>query len=218
MAKYEEHAQGKVVLKASLKAVYGETTYKRIEEDAIFFRRKAAQSEIDDQDKKRYARIVILLMALYLESFSILIFNALVNKPLNDIDNRTHLPGPIRRFRAVHKELLNKELALNTDGIQDIFTIRNKIVAHPAGRAESQTGTGEDGWSRLDKNVAYKKFRHFPVHYSHFTLDHTDEILKEVKGFTTAFLKMLSVKVPKKQFDEWWPCELGRWSEAVSKQ
>lgn len=66
MAEYTERADAKVGVQTSFKAVYGEATYKRIEEDIVFFRRQAADDQIDDRDKKRYARIVILLMAFYL--------------------------------------------------------------------------------------------------------------------------------------------------------
>jgi len=187
----------------------------------VFFRRQAADDQIDDRDKKRYARIVILLMAFYLESMSNLLFGELVNKKLKIIGKQIYLPPkmakPIKHLKAVHHELFGKELSLDTDGLEDIFTVRNIIIAHPAGRAQSQTGTGEDVWSRLGRNITYKKFRHLPLHYSHFTLNHADELLKEVKEFLTKFLVLLRDKVPKEQVDEWWPGELVEWSEEVNK-
>jgi hypothetical protein len=42
MAEYTERADAKVGVQTSFKAVYGEATYKRIEEDIVFFRRQAA--------------------------------------------------------------------------------------------------------------------------------------------------------------------------------
>ena len=197
MAEYEVHSEVKVGVHTSFKAVYSEATYKRIEEAIIFFRTRAVEEDgIDDRDKKRYTRIVILLIVLYLESLSNLIFEELVTKDLDDVDKRTDLPKPIRRFRAVHYVCLGKELTLSTDGIQDIFTIRNKIFVHPAGRAQSQTSTGKDGWSPIDEAIDYKKFKHFPLHYSHFTVDHTDELLKEANDFRPDFSKCLGTRYP----------------------
>jgi len=238
MAEYEEHLQAKIVIHAEASAVYTEATFKRIVEDAIFFR-GAAENVNTECDKKRYARLIILLMALYLESLSNRIFlhffdqvtldeTKQLNGCVDHVDCRRDLPGPVRNFRAIYKKCLNKELTLDTSGIQDIFTIRNRIIAHPSGRAQLQTN--KDGWMPLitsvkwhDKDVQilqqqfdYAKFKHFPSIYSDFTLREADEILEEVKEFLANILRSLSGKVSQKQLDEWWPAELIEWSKPVS--
>ncbi len=194
---------------------YSEATFKRIAEDALFFRRKAAEDNIDDSERKRYSRIVILLMAFYLESLSNLLFDKLVTKDLEYVDNRTDLPKPIRRFRAVHNELHGKELALCTDGIQDIFTIRNRVIAHPAGRSEERSGKVVR--TRVDKTVSYKKFTDFPFTYSQFTVSHADEVLEEVKYFLLHFFDLLKGKVSPELLDECWPKELIELSKEAPK-
>jgi len=238
MAEYEEHLQAKIGIHVEGSAVYTEATFKRIVEDEIFFR-GAAENVNTESDKKRYARLIILLMALYLESLSNRIFlhffdqvtldeTKQLNGCVDHVDCRSDLPGPVRNFRAIYKKCLNKELTLDTSGIQDIFTIRNRIIAHPSGRA--QLHTDKDGWKPLitsvkwqDKEVQilrqqlnYAKFRHFPPVYSHFTLREADEILEEVRKFLTNFLSSLGGKVAQKQLDEWWPAELVEWSKPVS--
>jgi len=137
-------------------------------------------------------------------------FGELIGKRLDKVDkriaNRQRLPPSILKFRAIYRKLLNRELKLDTNGIQDIFHIRNNITLHPAGR-EVVKVAGE-GLGRLDKRIAYKKFKSFPSVYSRFTLNEADEILREVYQFLTEFLKLIKDKISKEQFDNWYPKEL----------
>jgi hypothetical protein len=208
MTEHHGKATAHVGLKLSVEAVYTAATYKRFEEDIIFLRR-LAKDAADESTTKRYARIVILLTAPYLESVSNLMFGELIDKQLDEVDKRTDLPAPIRRFRAIHHALLNKELKLDTNGVEDIFHIRNNITLHPAGREVVKVG-GE-GLRRLDKRIAYKKFRSFPLVYSDFTLNEADEILGEGYQFLTEFLRLIKGRISKEQFDGWWPKEFTEW-------
>ena len=208
MTEHHEKATAHLGLKASIEAVYTAATYKRFEEDIIFLRTQAKDAA-DESMRKRYARIIILLTAPYLESVSNLMFGELIDKELDEVDNRADLHKPIRRFRAIHHVLLNKELKLDTNGIQDIFHIRNNITLHPAGR-EVMKVAGE-GLGRLDKSIAYKKFRSLPFVYSQFTINEADEILREVCQFLTEFLRLIKDKISKEQFDSWYPKELTEW-------
>jgi hypothetical protein len=212
MTEHHEKVTAHLGLKASGEAVYTAATYKRFEEDIIFLRRQA-KDVADESTRKRYARIIILLTAPYLESVSNLMFGELIDKELDEVDNRADLPKPIRRFRAIHHALLNKELKLDTNAIQDIFHIRNNITLHPAGR-EVMKVAGE-GSGRLDKRIAYKKFRSLPFVYSHFTLNEADEILKEVYQFLTEFLRLIKDKILKEQFDSWCAKELTEWVKSM---
>jgi hypothetical protein len=232
------HSQTKIGVCVTAKAVYTEATFKRIIEDALFFRREAGGVDTE-RERKRHARAIILLMALYLESLSNRIFlhffdpatpneKKELNRCLDNVDSRSDLPGPVRNFRAVYQKCLNKELTLDINGIKDIFTIRNRIIAHPSGRAQLETE--KEGWKPLITNVKwrdrevqiipsqlnYAKFKQFPSVYSHFTLGEADAILTEVKDFLTSFLDLIKENIPKKQFNEWWPAELVEWSKTVS--
>ena len=66
---------------------------------------------------------------------------------------------------------------------------------------------------RLDKRIAYKKFRSFPLVYSDFTLYEADEILREVYQFLREFLRLIKDKISKEQFDKWYPKELAEWAK-----
>ena len=224
MAKYEVSAEARVGIRASVEAVYSEATFKRIVEDAIFFRRKATEDNINDAERKRYSRIVILLMAFYLESLSNLLCDAVLGEDWKGAKENKEkgVAEAIIKFKAVHKKLYDgKELALRTDGIQDIFTIRNKVIAHPAGRAKLRTRTGDVKWNRIDKEFGYKKFTNFPLVYSHFTLQEADSVLTEVKDFLIKFhdlLKHRKDKVPEDALNTYWPKELVEWSKEVPKR
>ncbi len=208
MTEHHEKDTTHLRLKANVEAVYAAATYKRFEEDIVFLRRQAKDAA-DESTRKRYARIIILLTAPYLESVSNLMFDELIDRELDEVDNRADLPKPIRRFRAIHHVLLKKELKLDTNGIQDIFHIRNNITLHPAGR-EVVKVAGE-GLGRLDKGIAYSRFKSFPFVYSHFTVNQADEILREVYQFLTKFLGLIKDEISKDQFDSWHPKELTEW-------
>ena len=205
MTEHNENVTAQLGLKASVEAVYTAATYKRFEEDIVFLRRQANDAT-EESTRKRYARIIILLIAPYLESVSNLMFGELINRELDEVDNRMDLHKSIRRFRAIHHVLLSKELKLDINGIQDIFHIRNNITLHTAGR-EVVKVAGE-GLGRLDKRIAYKKFKSFPFVYSRFTLSEADEILREIYRFLTEFLGLIEDKILKEQFDNWCPKEL----------
>lgn len=223
MAKNIKYAKAKLDGRGSMTVTdtYSEATFKRIAEDALFFCRKAAEDNIDDSERKRYSRIAILLMAFYLESLSNLLCDVVLgkNRRRPKKNKEEGVPGPIRRVRAVYKELYDgKELALNIDGVQDVFTIRNKVIAHPAGRSEERSGKVVR--TRVDKTVSYKKFTDFPFTYSQFTLSHADEVLEEVKDFLTRFHDLLKDRrheVPKDVLNACFPRELVEWSKEVAK-
>jgi len=194
LTEHQEEGTLHLGLKLSVEAVYTAATHKRLEEDVIFLRIQAEDTTAESE-RKRYARIIILLIAPYLESMSNLMFGQLVNKKLKEVDNQAGLPKPIRRFGAIHHELLCKELKLDADGIQDIFHIRNNITCHPAGHEVVKIAGGELG--RIDKRIAYKKFKRFPFVYSDFTLKEADEVLREVEEFLTGFSVSLGTRCQK---------------------
>lgn len=213
MVSNEQIGKTKVGISVSCQAAYGEATFKRIVEDAVFFRQQAKGFKSDDSDVRRYARIVIILMAFYLESLSNLIFEKLANAPLDNLDNRTDLPEPLRKLRAAHQVCRGGELSLDIGGVRDVFTIRNKIIAHPVGRAQLQVAGAQLGC--LDRHISYDKFKDFPVVYSGFAVEHADKVLTEVRDFLVGYLGLLAGKITKEQFKEWWPSELDQWHKSV---
>jgi len=239
MGKYEEHGEAVVGFSVQAEAVYTEATDNRIVEDALFVRRAAGDVETES-DAKRCARVTILLIALYLESLSNRIFLHCFSDPptpdqtaqpsecVDSVDSRSDLPGPIRNFRAVYRKCTKKDLTLDTGGIQDVFTIRNRVLAHPSGR--SQLHSNANGWTpritsvkwrpkhaRIEKqSLCYAKFKEFPSVYSHFTLREADQVLEEVRRFLAEYLGLLKGKVPKEQLDRWWPSELDAWVKSSS--
>jgi hypothetical protein len=111
------------------------------------------------------------------------------------------------------------ELALDTNGIQDVFTIRNRVIAHPAGR--SKECTNGTGWTRTDRKVSYKEFTDFPFTYSQFMPSHTDRVLEEVKDFLVRFHDLLQKdkrgRITEDILNSCWPEELISWNKEAPK-
>ncbi len=186
-------------------------TYKRIIEDTLFFLDQSRKDNTADMEKNRYARITILLLSFYIESMSNALYDDFLGeRDFKEVDNRSDLPVPIRRFRAVYSQLYKKELSIDIKGIRDIFTIRNKIIAHPAGFSKEKDS--ETGWQRVDQNVIYEKFKNFPFTYSKFTVAHAETAIEEVKNFLISYHNLLKGKgLAQKLVDVCWPTELIKW-------
>jgi hypothetical protein len=209
MAKYEVECRVGLGLRASVNAEYSEATAKKFIEDAIFLYEKAIKAT-DELEKKRYSRLAVTVIPFYLECLSNYLFYNFFHRELDRKDDKKDLPETIRRFRVVYKKCLNKELK-DTDfnGIRDIFTIRNKITAHPAGR--SIMGTTENGWEREDKKISYFKLKELPKVYSHFYPKHTYLIFTEVHDFLTKYITSIKHKLTDEQYNYIWPKELIDW-------
>jgi hypothetical protein len=185
---------------------YSEATAKRFIEDAIFLYEKATESNAE-QDKKRFSRIAITLIPYYLESLSNYLYYSFTNAKIDDVDKRTDLQKPIRMFRFVYQESTHKELEdKDINGIRDIFLIRNKISAHPAGR--SNLISAQNGWEREDKNIPYYKYTNLPKVYSHFYPEHVYLLFNEVHDFLTKYISSIKNKLSEKQYNYVWPQDL----------
>ena len=174
-------SSSKIEVEVSVNSEYSEATFQRILEDMLFFGKKSIEPGCDEVEKKRYARMAIILSAFYLESLSNNLFDKLANQELQGIDYRSGLPDALKRFRVIYRQFKKRELDIDINGIRDIFYIRNHIIAHPAGRARLQ-GTNS-GWVPVGKSSSYNKFKNFPFAYSHFNSQHAKIVLNEVRVF-----------------------------------
>jgi hypothetical protein len=199
-----------VGIKVSASAIYSEATATRFVEDAIFLYKQAIIAT-DELERKRFSRLAIMVIPFYLESISNYLFDNFLNsKKLDDVDNRNELQKPVRRFRAVYNKCLNKELKdRDINGIRDIFTIRNKITAHPKGR--SSLVTTKNGWEREDENISYHKLEGLPKVYSHFFPEHSYLIFTEVHDFLTKYITSIKHKLTEEQYNYIWPKNLIDW-------
>ncbi len=212
MTKYELELSNNVPLRDSMNAEYSEATAKRFIEDAIFSYEKAIKAT-DELEKKCYSRLAVTVIPYYLECLSNYLYDDFINVELGDADKKTDFPKPVRRFRAVYGKLTKKKLEdeIDVNGIIDIFTIRNRITAHPQGRSTLETTP--DKWKRSDINISYLKFAdpNFPQVYSHFYPEHTHLILTEVHDFLTKYITSIKHKLTAEQYNYIWPKELIDW-------
>jgi len=209
MAEYDMELGENLKMKDSPSAEYSEATTKRFIEDAIFLYQNATKST-DALEKKRYSRLAVTVIPYYLESLSNYLYDEIINRTLDDVDQRTELPKPVRKFRAVYNNCFNKELPdQDINGIRDIFTIRNRITAHPQGR--SNLVSTNTGWERNDITITYYKLNNLPKVYSDFELKYTHLIFTEVHDFLTKYITSIKGNLTDKQYNYIWPEELITW-------
>jgi len=219
MSTYEEILTVEMNSQVTLDTVYTEATYRRIVEDALYFLDQSKKDNISGTEQNRYARMTILLTPFYLESLSNLLFDALVSSAtkLEDVDHRRDLPKPIRRFSAAYFQLYKEPFSLSIDCVRDIFTIRNKVIAHPtafSSERHSETAPGYWDRSRQDMSISYLKFKGFPFTYTQFTSQHAQVVLKAAGDFLIEFHRLLKGKLSDERLlNACWPVELIEWEK-----
>lgn len=181
--------------------------------DLLYFMNRLNQPNNDLDHVKRYSRIVIILMVLYVESLSYLLFNEvikyynkkdsleLVTREDNKIkqDERGNpYPRPIINYLSVYYISCNQYLLIDILGIRDLFLIRNKIFAHPPGRSIiSKTGFPEGkGLTEKAELINYNKFVHFPNILQNFSKEHACELYIEIKDFLGKYFSLLTKCLP----------------------
>jgi hypothetical protein len=191
-------------------------TYNVIYSDALFFLNKAKQANVKSEDRNRYARASIILMAFYLESVSNRLFDEFSPRSQKRLMKRKNLPGPIKNFIAVYHKFYKCKFPLSIDGIKDIFLIRNEVIGHPSGSSVVAgtgvlRGQGLPRKGRTGKQNKYSKFIDFPYVYSLFKTEHAKTIFKEATNFVNGYCDLLEDRVPdKKVLDVIRPPKLGQ--------
>ena len=195
---------GSVVISASVDLKLITQTHKCILDDQRFF-----QSMATGQHEARYARIAGLLTALHVESVSNVLFEEAFADDdnlkqlseydvLDSVDCRRDLPNPLRRIRAAYEKLTGTKLAIPCEGIQDIFIVRNRILAHPCGittQSRTVSNTAGTHWVRSDRDIKYKKLRaDFPVSYEQWTRKDAEELSNVAAEFLGALRTELRTK------------------------
>ena len=173
-------------------------------EDLKFFFNKSKESDIDPTSRERYARCALVFLAFYFESLAnLLVYN--VGKEFNCskqlkvlYKKRDHYPESLRKFMAVYHVLYGQTLPLSVHGIQDLFLIRNQVIAHP--RAMSIIcGTKvpkEKGLTEEEKPLPFSKFSHFPNIYEKFIHVHVQQLYDETKDFLERYHNLVRDKLP----------------------
>lgn len=124
----------------------------------------------------------IFLIAAFIESTANLLWDFLIGAEklepfelghgLSGQDSAgNYLSKPIRKLLAIYKKECRADCPHNIEGLQDIFDVRNKIAAHPAGASREALDLRPDGsWERqrLDRKVAFRKFTDWPTVLSRF--------------------------------------------------
>ena len=169
----------------------------KIYDDLIFFLNESKKISKDQEISKRYSRVALIYLAFYFESLSNLFkdevgkrFNCLQNLELELDYNRNNHPEALRKFQAIYCYLFMhdstyRKFPLNTDGIDDLFLLRNHIFCHPPDKSiiGGTNVINAIGLNEKGKNLSFKKFKHFPNIYREITIKHTQEVYYETKDF-----------------------------------
>ena len=200
MTAYKLIGSGGIKFSGQGKYSVSKPTCNEVYNDLIFFLNESKASNIDQVISKRYARTALVFLAFYFESLANLLVDEVEKKfdcsqKLEQVyTKRNHYPEPLRKFQAVYSERHNQTLPLDLSGIQDLFLIRNQVIAHPPARsivAGTDVSEGK-GLKENGKSLSLKKFTHFPNIYSEFTNVHTQEIYNETKDFLEKYHNLVA--------------------------
>lgn len=224
MTIYEHIASGGLKVGGQGEYSFSEPTCNHVYNDLIFFLNESKRSDIDQVISKRYARAALVFLAFYVESLANLLIDE-VGERFNCIQELQELiklkycsndrikklrrkyklkgdwPEPLNKFQAAYFVTDGKDLSLDLDtsGIQDLFLIRNQIIAHPPARS-IVAGTGVTkgkGLTEKGKSLSLKneKLKHLPNIYSEFASGHTQKVYNETKDFLNKYHNLVAEKL-----------------------
>ena len=171
-------------------------TCNTIYDDIVYFLIKSKLADIDQALSKRYARIVIALLAFYVESLVNLLLDELLknNCPQKFSDFYINRERTLRKYQDALYLISEKKLPKGeTNCIEDLFSIRNQLIAHPKAR-EIVGGTDVPkgkGLSGKGEPIKYKKLKNFPNILSEFTYEHAQELYNEIKDFLDKYYNLI---------------------------
>ena len=190
-----------------------EATYKRIIEDAAYFLNEMTNPKLSSTEQNRYARIILPQIAFYIQSLSRALVEKTNTKNLRGLNKYKKWSENLKGFMIVYYKYYGKELQLNTDGLHDIFLIRNYIIAHPQGfTTETDGGEMITKLNRSSEKGDFKKFKDFPHNYTRFNSSHLVSIVEEVINFLKDYHNLIKKKTSDKLLlSLCWPTELIQW-------
>ena len=193
MADYSIRGDVTVNVTPSATMSYGYLNSGKFKDDLMFMVSCYRNDDYDEADRDKFSRNAIVLMAFHLECLSNTLFGkkndewCVVSK---DISEKSKA---IRKFVAKHR-LSNGKRELDIDGVQDLFTMRNKVFAHAE---ETTTLTSTEPGSVT--NFTFKKLTSLPSSLSNVGVKEADILFKELNEFLAVFTKENSSALP-----EWW--------------
>ncbi len=178
--------------------------------DINMFLKESQDQSINEEDRKRYARTAIMFMPFFYESLEKALFDMIIDK----FKNEPQLPqlkrykndkflGIYAFFKKIPFEKENKpRLPLNRNAIDDLFLIRNQIIAHPqAWSIAAGTGVPKGKGLTIDKKeVLYKQLKNLPNRLEDFTANNAIEIYTEMKIFLREYYNLISSFLPDHSF------------------
>ena len=166
--------------------------------DLRFLTNEVFASE-DQKRKDTLSRLGIACLAFYFESLANLIWDEgreagewdaaqgqeeqTWKAALAKYNSDQHLSIPIRKFLAKYKKEIGEDCLLETKAIRDLFSIRNKIIAH----SRDRTVTASSKSNEVHR-IGYVKYQDFPTAYGSLNNQHFDLLRQDVSEFLKEYV------------------------------
>jgi hypothetical protein len=204
MSIYEVIGSGGIKLRGESEFYCDIPTCKQIYDDIQYFLIESKMPGKDEETVKRYARVAILFTAFYVESLANSLLDEIIKRGCPDKlkgKNYIRREKTINKYQDIYSFLNNKKLNQEQiNGINDLFRIRNEIIAHPKAR-EIIAGTGVPkgkGWTGTREKIEYKckEFKDFPNIWEYFTRKEAIIIYNEIKRFLKTYYDFVRENFP----------------------
>ena len=166
----------------------------KIMNDLVFLISRYKDESGAEEAKAIFARSAIILMAFYYECLS----NSLFDEKSNlwkALPKEYHgLSKSVKKFISKYEYAIGEKIGIDYSGVQDLFTVRNKIFAHAPERAvlSSSDSMKVTRWK-------FKKFTDFSSSYADYGPVESDIFFNELVVFIGDYIDLLKDDLP-----EWW--------------
>lgn len=164
-----------------------------IYQDMKFFFLKSIDKSIGINERNRNGRVAIIYMAFFIESLANYIclkHNVTVSK---EEKKELHLSPPIIMLQKIYKKIFDRDMELDISGLQDIFFLRNKIIAHVTG-----TTTKSSNIPELITTYQYqcKVLKDLPKAYADLNHFHAEILYEEMIAILKKYFVLLGDNLP----------------------
>jgi hypothetical protein len=164
-----------------------------IYEDMKYFLNKSFDQLLPAEERNRNARAAIIYMAFFVESLANYICLKHKVRVSEAEVKSSNLSKPIIMLQKIYKKALGKDMQLDIVGLQDIFFLRNKIIAHAKGITIKGSNVPDliTTW-----DYQYKVLRNPPNAYVDFKSAHAESLHNEMKSLLKKYFSLMGDKLP----------------------
>ena len=191
---YSYQGNVSISLKPAATMSFGYLQSGMLKSDLSFIVARYRDKNNEANERNIFARNAIVLMAFYFECLSNSLFSEKDDSWKVVTKKYSHISKPIRKFIAKYEVENGGSYNLDHMGMQDLFSVRNKVFAH----APEATILKSNKLGEITK-LAYRKFVNLPHSFIDFGERHADIFLGEMNTFLVEYTKLMKSSLP-----DWW--------------